>query len=387
MGSEAAEASRLGSAMEAVYEMIWDCKYCGQKKLLGLTHRFCAGCGAPQDPAARYFPPENEKVAVHDHPFVGADVACPACKQPMSRAAKCCTNCGSPIDKGVEVARRADVVVPPGGAQGYGYGHGHGHGHAQGGAPGGLTGESAFAAGRYGPDAAPTPMNMAATPAAKKSFPVVLAVVGAVVGLLVMLVLVAVFWKREGVFEVTGHTWERSIAVERFDVGRRTAWCDDRPPGGRELSRRREQRSTKQVRDGETCQTRKKDQGNGTYKEVRECQPKYRSEPVYSDRCEFEVTEWRTARTLAERGTSPTDPPRWPAVVLVRPGTCLGCEREGPRSEKYTVKFVDTKGKPGDDASCDLPEGKWSTFAKGSKWRGKVRVLTGGVECEALVRQ
>src|SRR4029078_11427250 len=60
---------------EAVYEMIWDCKFCGQKKLLGLTHRFCAGCGAPQDPAARYFPPEHENVAVLDHPLRGADVA------------------------------------------------------------------------------------------------------------------------------------------------------------------------------------------------------------------------------------------------------------------------------------------------------------------------
>jgi len=94
---------------EATYEMCWDCKFCGQKKLLGLTHRFCAGCGAPQDPASRYFPPENEKVAVKDNPFVGADVSCPACKQPMSRAAKCCTNCGSPIDKGAEVARRTGV--------------------------------------------------------------------------------------------------------------------------------------------------------------------------------------------------------------------------------------------------------------------------------------
>lgn len=357
--------------MDAVYEMIWDCKYCGQKKLLGLTHRFCAGCGAPQDPASRYFPPENEKVAVHDHPFVGADVTCPACKHPMSRAAKCCTHCGSPIDKGTEVGRRADVVVPHGGAPAF-------------------HGADAFAAGRYGPDAVPQapPMAGGAPNAPKKNgWLVVLAVVGGLVAMLVVLVLVAVFWKREGVFEVTGHAWERSIAVERFEVGRRTAWCDDRPAGGRELSRRREQRSTTQVKDGETCQTRKKDQGNGTYKEVRECQPKYRSEPVYGDRCEFEITEWRTSRTLAERGTSPKDPPRWPAVSLARAGTCLGCEREGPRTETYTVKFKSTKGEAGDEATCTLPEGRWSTFGKGTRWKGSVRVLTGGVDCDALVRQ
>lgn len=94
---------------DPVYEMLWDCKFCGQKKLLGLTHRFCAGCGAPQDPAARYFPPDDEKVAVLDHPFVGADLACPACKQPMSRAAKCCTHCGSPIDRGPAAASAASV--------------------------------------------------------------------------------------------------------------------------------------------------------------------------------------------------------------------------------------------------------------------------------------
>jgi hypothetical protein len=357
---------------EPVYEMLWDCKFCGQKKLLGLTHRFCAGCGAPQDPGARYFPPENEKVAVHDHPYVGADVACPACKQPMSRAAKCCTHCGSPIDRGAEVARRADVVVGPGGGPPLGAGAGAG----------------SFGAGQYGPDALAAQQAAAAgAPPVKRPFPTVLVIVGAVVALLVAVVLVVVFWKREGVFEVTGHAWERSIAVERFDVGRKTAWCDERPAGGRELSRRREQRSTTQVKDGETCQTRKKDNGNGTYKEVKECQPKYRSEPVMSDRCEFEVTDWRTSRTLAEKGASPQDPPRWPAVALVRPGACIGCEREGPRSEKYTVKFADSKGKGADPLTCDLPEARWAGFARGSKWKGKVRVLTAGVDCDALVRQ
>lgn len=344
---------------EAVYEMVWDCKYCGQKKLLGLTHRFCAGCGGPQDPAARYFPPEHEKVAVADHPFVGADVACPACKQPMSRNATCCTHCGSPIDKGVEVARRADVVLGPVGPYGQQ-------------AP---AGADAFAAGRYGPDAP------------KKGFPVVLAIVLGLVAVVIIGVLVAIFWKREGVYEVAGHAWERNIAVERFETGRRTAWCDERPAGGREISRRREQRSTTQVKDGETCQTRKKDNGNGTYKEVRECQPKFRSEPVMGERCDFEVTEWRTARTLAEKGASPKDPPRWPVVTGLRAGACLGCEREGARTEKYTVRFVDSKTKKDDGLSCDLPEAKWSKLEKGTRWKGKTRVVSGGVDCDALVRQ
>lgn len=336
---------------DAVYEMLWDCKYCGQKKLLGLTHRFCAGCGAPQDPAARYFPADHEKVAVHAHPYVGADVACPACRQPMSRAAKCCTNCGGPLDRGAEVARRADVVVPPGGG--------------------------------WPP---PTPMGMAAVaprPPAK-SRGLVFGIVGGVLALVAGLVLVAIFWKREGVFEVRAHAWERSIAVERYQPVRKTMWCDDKPFGARELSRRREQRSTNRVQDGETCGTRKKDLGNGSYKEVRECTPKYKEVPVMADRCDVELLEWHVDRTLREKGTSPSDPPRWPSVSIARSGTCVGCEREGARSETYTVSFVDTK--TGKDASCDLPQAKWATFATGSKWKGKVRVITSGLDCDALVK-
>jgi hypothetical protein len=342
----------MSQGHEAVYEMMWDCKYCGQKKLLGLTHRFCAGCGGPQDPSSRYFPPENEKVAVHDHPFVGADVTCPACKQPMGRAAKCCTNCGSPIDKGADVQRVGDVVVgPPMPA----------HGHGPPGAPGapGAPGQK------------------------KSNVGLILGIVGGVLGLVVIAILVAVFWRREGVFVVTAKSWERNIQIERYDYGRKSVWCDQVPSGARELSRRRDQRDTKKVPDGETCQTRKKDQGNGTYREVRECQPKFKNEPVMSDRCEIELLDWRTARTLAEKGAE--DAPKWPTVAIARAGSCVGCEREGARTQTYTVKFKDEKSK--EDASCDLPEPKWSGFAKGSRWKGKVRVMTSGVDCDALVKQ
>lgn len=333
------------SSGEAVYEMFWDCKYCGQKKLLGVTHRFCANCGAPQDPAARYFPPDHEKVPVHDHPYVGADVACPACRHPMSRAAKCCTNCGSPLDKGTEVARRADVVVPPpGGAQ-----PARAHGHA-----------------------APT-----------KAPIWLFALIGGVLFLVVGSILVAALWKREGVFEVTGHSWERTIAIERYEALRKNVWCDDAPAGARVLSRKKEQRGTKKEQDGEVCGTRKQDLGNGAYKEVKECTPKYKDVPVMDEKCEVEVTAWVPSRKVTEKGESLAETPRWP-VTGVTGGTCLGCEREGARTERYTVEFVDQKTKA--TASCDVPEARWSSFAKGSKYKGKVRVVTGGVDCDELER-
>lgn len=328
---------------EAVYEMMWDCKYCGQKKLLGLTHRFCAGCGAPQDPASRYFPPDAEKVAVKDHPCVGADVYCPACRQPMGRAAKCCTNCGSPIDRGAEVARRNDVVVADPGA---------------------------FAA----PPGAPAPK--------RGSLGVVLAIVGGVGALVVIAVIVVLLWRREGVFEVTAREWRRDVAIEVLDLGKKTAWCDERPAGAREIARHKEARGTKKVPDGETCQTRKKDNGNGTYKEVRECTPKYKDVPETADRCDFEIEQWRTARTLTEKGTAP--PPRWPVVTIARPGSCVGCEREGARTETYTVTLRDAKTSA--PASCTVSEQRWNELAVGSKWKGRARVMTGGVDCEGFVK-
>lgn len=335
------------SANEAVYEMLWDCKYCGHKKLLGVTHRFCASCGAPQDPASRYFPPDEEKVAVRDHPYVGADVHCPACRTAMARAAKCCTNCGSPIDKGADVALKADVVIPPGGA------------------------------GAVAPIAP-------AGPPAKSKIGLIVGIIGGVLLLVIGLILVLALWKREGVFQVTGHTWERNIAIERYETVRKSVWCDDAPSSARVVSRRKEQKGTTKEKDGEICGVRKKDQGNGTFKEVKECVPKYKEVPVMADRCEIELTEWRASRTLSEKGASLADKPRWPRVN-VSGGTCIGCEREGAHTEKYTVRFADPKDKGG--ASCDLPEARWSTFAIGTKWKGKVGVVTGGLDCDDLVKQ
>ncbi len=83
-----------------VYEMLWDCQFCGAKGNLGLSHRFCPNCGAPQNPDSRYYPSDEEKVAVHDHVFVGVDVTCPACNELNSAAAEFCGQCGSPLTEG-----------------------------------------------------------------------------------------------------------------------------------------------------------------------------------------------------------------------------------------------------------------------------------------------
>src|SRR3954470_20629139 len=95
---------------EGHFEMLWDCDHCDTKGLLGLSQRFCAECGAPQNPVKRYFPKEGEQRRVDGHNYTGADRYCPACNSPMGAQAKNCTHCGAPMDGS---AREVQGVAAP----------------------------------------------------------------------------------------------------------------------------------------------------------------------------------------------------------------------------------------------------------------------------------
>ena len=345
---------------EKTYEMLWDCKYCGAQKLLGLTHRHCPICGAPQDQTARYFPSEDEKVAVEDHEYAGADLNCPACGEANSARGKHCRHCGSPLEGGTAVGQRAEQV------------------HAEG-AFGGDSARTAQAEHRGGQAPPPQP-----SPAQRRSPLVWLAGAGCLTVLVggIALIAVLVLWTREAALEVVAHRWERTIQIERFGEVKETGWCDELPTGAREISRRQAKRSTKKVADGEDCQVRKKDQGDGTFKEIRECKTRYKEEPVMSDECTYRIKKWKLARTARAQGSSLNDTPSWPKAALSRAGTCDGCERGGKRVEKYTVVLREESG--GKSHDCALPESKWKAMAPGSKWRASVRKLTGSVDCSSL---
>lgn len=324
-----------GSGADDTYEMLWDCKYCSQKKNLGLTHRCCPSCGSPQDPAARYFPSDAEKVAVKDHPFYGADVHCPACKAANSRNAKCCGQCGSPLDKAAAVQLKIDQPPP------------------------------------------------APPPPPKKGMSPLLIVVPIVVVLLIVGGLFMLFRKRDGAFVVKDKAWDRTTEVEKRVLDHGSNWCDSLPAGARTLGRHREQRSTKQVPDGQTCVTKRKDQGNGTFKEVQECTPKTKSEPVMDDKCDYEAEIWKVDRTAKAHGGA-SDAPTWPQANLTRAGcTSLGCEREGARNETYSVTLDEPKS--GEESTCTLDAAKWSGIVKGGSYSGKIGVVTGHVDCDSLV--
>ncbi len=106
----------MTSTDRRTYQMLWDCPSCGTCKLLGLTHRFCPNCGAPQDPTLRYFPPQDEAIAVEDHPLVGPDWRCSGCDAPNHARATFCGACGAPRSGDRPVALRHDVVSTSGAA-------------------------------------------------------------------------------------------------------------------------------------------------------------------------------------------------------------------------------------------------------------------------------
>jgi hypothetical protein len=322
---------------ELVYEMVWDCRYCGAKKLLGLTHRHCPSCGAQQDPNARYFPPDHEKVAVQNHAYVGADTRCRYCGGASSKRAHNCGQCGAPLAEG----------------------------------------------GAVQPQPTPQLQSFAATgPSVPPPISLWKIVLPALVLLLVTLLVLLVVWKKEGRFVVAAHTWRRTINVERLGPVRESAWCSELPSAASDVSRHRERHGSKQVQDGEDCHAQKTDRGDGTFKEETECKPRFKDEPVYDDKCDFSLVKWRQQRQEAAEGKNVGDAPRWPAVTLARAGCPLpGCEREGARSESYTVVFKDAAGAT---FSCDLAQNAWSGFVDGKPYGGKLRALTSSLDCASL---
>ncbi len=320
---------------EKTYEMLWDCEYCSTKKLLGKSHRHCPECGAAQNADKRYFPEEDEKVAVEDHRFVGADRHCPACHAPNSAIAKHCTECGSPMEEG-EAVRGVDEPKPPG-------------------------------------------PRTAAKPRSKTKLWVTIGVVLLVV---IGVVAAALLCKKKVSLTVTGHSWAREIQIESFKEVRQSEWCDHTPPDARSVTRSREVRSHKKIPDGETCSTTRVDNKDGTFQEKQVCTTRYREEPVYGDKCRFTVSRWQVSRSVKREGRNLAETPEWPTVDL-KPNAAevLGAERPKERIETYTVHLT---GPENAAHTCDFKEGKWRSFGMSSRWKGESGMLTDHLDCDTL---
>jgi hypothetical protein len=267
---------------EGFFEMLWDCDHCGTKGLLGKSQRYCAECGAPQDPAKRYFPTPEQQKAVAGHAYVGADRTCPSCKSSMGATAKNCTHCGSPMDGAREVA---SVEKP-----------------------------------------APAPKKR------RRIWPFVVAALA----LVVLAIWFFFIRKSTAQVTVTAHRWERTIAIEEFKDHEQAAWRNEVPAGASLPLCTRKQRTTKQVPDGENCHTERHDKKDGTFEQVKKCSPKYRSEGVDDDWCTFTIRSWIKVDEAKASGTGTS--PTWPALPAT--ANVPGVRRAGAQTEKLYLDFA-----------------------------------------------
>ncbi len=353
------------------YEMLWDCAGCGAQGLLGLTHRHCPACGNVQDPSRRYYPPEGSEIAVGDHPYHGADKVCPACDGPNAGIATFCTTCGTDLSKARSaVARDEQLLTETDDVRAAR------EEYAAQKAAERKVAERAHAAAS-GVDLPPPPVP---TPEGSggggKKYLIIAALLALCAG-----VFVVFGWKKEAAVEVTGHAWSRSIEVEELRAVSDSAWKEQVPVGAYDVRNCREaQRDTQKVADGETCVDKRVDKADGTFEKVQDCTPKYREEPVYDTKCDYSVQRWTMADTVKAGGNALTPAPAWPPAPATT-GAGLGARRPGQRAETYTVQFKDTAGAPLD---CTLDEGTWASLAVGSRWKARVGVVTGALDCSAL---
>jgi RNA polymerase subunit RPABC4/transcription elongation factor Spt4 len=343
-----------------VYEMLWDCRFCGTTKLLGKTHRFCPACGSPQDPSWRYYPADDEKIAVKDHVYVGADKTCASCGTLNAANAEFCPRCGAPQTEAAQVKqlgmRSAEKDQK-------------------------LDREDLTA--RQDAEAAILVSGIAQTAPKKSSgfklwhlglVAVVLAVIGG--GLFV------VFSTRESSVYVSDFRWERSIDVEEMRAVSDSSVCSSMPGDAYDVDRRREQVDTRRVADGETCRRVQVDQGDGTFREQQQCETKYREEAVYGDVCYYTVDRWDFDRTVESEGDKDTEP-FWEDLNLRRTGSCLGCEREVDDSRKESYILVLT-GDGGTEYECAVEYEVWDSAELESTWKLSIGSVMGDARCDTL---
>lgn len=332
----------MAGMAEQYFEMLWDCPQCDAKDLLSKTHRHCPTCGAAQDPNRRHFPQPGQEVEVQGHRYVGVDWHCGYCEAPNSAAAAFCVNCGGPKEGTAQVKLVQDGTAPP----------------------------------------TPPPVPATTPKPGRPWFKIVL-------GLLLVMgaVLAGLFFsKHDESVQLTAKSWTRQVDVERFSSLQESNWCDAMPSDAYQVSRRREQRSTRQIADGQNCVDVRADVGDGTFTKRQECTTRYRSEPVFDNKCSYRVNRWRTSRTERLAGDALLAP-AWPAPSLapvpassLLGGSPLGGERLGGRRESYSVQLQSAKGRTW---QCDLSEATWQALRQGQTVAAKVRG-TGGIDCDSL---
>lgn len=188
------------------------------------------------------------------------------------------------------------------------------------------------------------------------------------------------WWTHDVSVVVVGHHWETHIQIENLGARSQESWCNEMPNDAYNVKRSMKVRETKQIKEGETCTNVKEKQPDGSFKEKRECQPKYRSEPVHDSSCQFDVNRWGLARTVSKNGDGKTL--QWGTFQLKCTGEMFGCERESSRKTKLFLSLKDPENQQ--TYRCEVPENIWQATQPNSKLTLKLSNITGGERCGSI---
>ena len=314
-------------------ELEWSCPNCGNKNP-GMK-KSCSACGAPQPQGTQFELGEKPVVLITDEKKAadaakGADIYCPFCNTRNSADAQVCIQCGGDLKEGLKRESGRVLSAAPVGAGGEIKCAGCGTLN-----PVGSTLCKACGAQLV---RAQVPAQSTATSAAGgKSSALRPWMALPVIAILAICCLVFgfLFFRTSTLMgQVKDNQWQRSIAIEAQGEVTHEDWRDQVPGGGKILSCEQKYR-TRQDNPApgakEVCSTELVDQGNGSAKVVERC-----SYEVYAHYCKYSALEWQNVDKAVAEGNDLQ--PYWPETNLA------SGQREGERSETYTVNFETKDG-------------------------------------------
>jgi DNA-directed RNA polymerase subunit RPC12/RpoP len=337
-------------------ELEWTCRRCGTKNP-GLT-KTCTNCGDPMPEKQEFELPEQQQIlqdeAKIEEAKKGPDIHCPYCGARNPAGSPSCSQCSGDLSEGA--VRQAGKVL---GAHQAGEIPKVACPYCSAQIPANSQ-RCPNCAGDLAPQAAkPVP----AAPQAQK-LPVWMIALAAVflviccggVGIFALLSLRT----SDVSASVQDVSWQRMVEIQEQRQVQESAWEDSLPADAQNISCRDEYRETRPnpaPNSTEVCGTPYTlDTGSGAGEVVQDCE--YR---VYDSFCEYEVLKWVTITQATAQGNDLQ--PYWPVFDL------QGNQREGQRSENYTVIFsADSQGYEYTTTNAS----EFSQYIPGSQWTLKV---------------
>lgn len=342
-------------------ELFWTCPNCSGENFGSAS--FCAACGGPQPEGVDFHQAPHGQLITDEEKLkrakAGADIHCGFCGTRNPASAKACSQCGADLSEGAQRASAGRVVgafkqgeAEPVTCPSCGTVN---DGHL-------LECESCGSALPRGKQQAQAEAAKVASPAGNRNL---ILIGGALVLAACALIYFLFIRTTELEGEVSGVSWERSVAIEAFGAVERENWRDEIPSDAEVLSCSEEVRSVEAeapigARYDEVCGTPYTvETGSGFAEVVQDCEYQ-----VYADYCTYRVDDWAPVATQALQGNDLS--PAWPSPNL------SSNQRLGEQSETYACIF-DVNGERYTYATDSAQE--FQQCALGSTWTLSVNAL------------